>query len=340
MDKLEYAELLRSNEWQAKCCTILERDNYTCCDCGCIGVHNGSFFKISDINDVNKFLPHKLTFDGKDLKDFCEDVKWMNTYEYRSDRSKSEKLDSVYINKFRHPRGCMQIHRFVSDNPLTDCDLDINESCKPDCCYANTDLNCNFYAFCFDMDLGETNYAVFGYENNVFENLFEIDETLYIDIYFAGKYYSFYLSNRRSLLDLIKESRLYSSLDKKEKQNIYFEELRLSSFFDKIDDGKAYIIEKLQLFKFKTLNIHHEYYLLGKKPWEYSNDALVTLCSECHQKRHLHQKTPIYEVINNDRKISCYARLCKKCNGTGYLPQYSYYCDGICFGCNGEGVVF
>ena len=192
----------------------------------------------------------------------------------------------------------------------------------------------------YEIILTKDNEVLFGYENNVFENLFEIDETLYIDIYFAGKYYSFYLSNRRSLLDLIKESRLYSSLDKKEKQNIYFEELRLSSFFDKIDDGKAYIIEKLQLFKFKTLNIHHEYYLLGKKPWEYSNDALVTLCSECHQKRHLHQKTPIYEVINNDRKISCYARLCNKCNGTGYLPQYSYYCDGICFGCNGEGVVF
>lgn len=344
MDKREYAELLQSNEWEAKCCTILERDNYTCCDCGCIGIRNGSFFKISDIDDVNKFLPHKLTFDGKDLKGFCENIKWRNTYEYRLNRPQPEKLDSVFINKFRHPRGSMQIHRFVSDNPLADCILDMNESCKSDCCYADSDLNCNFCAFCFDMDLGETNYAVFGYENNVFENLFKFYETLHIDIYFAGKYYSFYLSNRRSLLDLIKDCRLYSSSDEKEKQDICSKKLlRLSSSFDKIDDGKAkkkkYIIEKLQLFKFRALNIHHEYYLLGKKPWEYSNDALVTLCSECHQKRHLHQKTPIYEVVNNNRKISCYARLCNKCNGTGYLPQYSYYCGGICFDCNGEGVV-
>lgn len=327
MDKREYAELLQSNEWKAKCCKILERDNFTCCDCGCIGVHNGSFFKISkisDINDVNKFLPQKLTFDGKDLKGFCENTKWRNTYEYRPKRPKSEKLVSFYINEFRYPapgRGVsMQIHRFVSDNPLADCNLDMNESCKSNCCYADSDLNCNFYGFCFDMDLGETNYTVFRYENDVNENLFEIHEKLCIDIYFAGKYYSFYLFNRRSLLDLIKESGLYSSLDKK-------------------DAVKAYIIEKLQLFKFKALNIHHEYYLLGKKPWEYSNDAFVTLCSECHQKRHLHQKTPIYEVVNNDRKISCYARLCNKCNGTGYLPQYSYYCGGICFDCNGEGVV-
>ncbi len=41
------------------------------------------------------------------------------------------------------------------------------------------------------------------------------------------------------------------------------------------------------LFKLTPLNIHHNYYLLGKRPWEYNDDVLITLCSQCHQKRHL-----------------------------------------------------
>lgn len=33
---------------------------------------------------------------------------------------------------------------------------------------------------------------------------------------------------------------------------------------------------------FKTLNVHHKYYIKGHKAWEYDNDALITLCTECH----------------------------------------------------------
>ena len=35
-----------------------------------------------------------------------------------------------------------------------------------------------------------------------------------------------------------------------------------------------------------TLNVHHAYYEKGKKPWEYDDDMLVTVCSECHEGRH------------------------------------------------------
>ncbi len=28
---------------------------------------------------------------------------------------------------------------------------------------------------------------------------------------------------------------------------------------------------------------------------------------------------------------------CERCNGVGYIPQFSYYCDGICFDCYGTG---
>jgi len=34
------------------------------------------------------------------------------------------------------------------------------------------------------------------------------------------------------------------------------------------------------------LNVHHLYYLKGLKPWEYDDEALVTLCDTCHEYAH------------------------------------------------------
>lgn len=33
----------------------------------------------------------------------------------------------------------------------------------------------------------------------------------------------------------------------------------------------------------KSLQVHHLVYEKGKKPWEYENDELITLCERCHQ---------------------------------------------------------
>ena len=33
-----------------------------------------------------------------------------------------------------------------------------------------------------------------------------------------------------------------------------------------------------------TLNVHHVYYERGRKPWEYENEALVSLCEPCHER--------------------------------------------------------
>lgn len=32
-----------------------------------------------------------------------------------------------------------------------------------------------------------------------------------------------------------------------------------------------------------TLNVHHRYYESGRAPWEYPDDALQTLCENCHE---------------------------------------------------------
>lgn len=36
----------------------------------------------------------------------------------------------------------------------------------------------------------------------------------------------------------------------------------------------------------KYLQVHHTYYVEGRKPWEYPNRSLLTLCRDCHYAFH------------------------------------------------------
>jgi hypothetical protein len=46
----------------------------------------------------------------------------------------------------------------------------------------------------------------------------------------------------------------------------------------------------------KTLNVHHKIYHKGRKPWEYEDRELVTLCEECHEKE-THQRKRLNEAL-------------------------------------------
>ena len=35
-----------------------------------------------------------------------------------------------------------------------------------------------------------------------------------------------------------------------------------------------------------TLHVHHVYYEANAEPWDYADDALVTLCGVCHEAEH------------------------------------------------------
>lgn len=35
-----------------------------------------------------------------------------------------------------------------------------------------------------------------------------------------------------------------------------------------------------------NLQVHHRYYIHGRKAWEYHDEALVTLCERCHAVTH------------------------------------------------------
>lgn len=82
------------------------------------------------------------------------------------------------------------------------------------------------------------------------------------------------------------------------------------------------------------LNVHHKYYQKGKLAWDYDNDALVTLCVDCHKIEHEQTRIPVY---NEHRRLLVYSTICNRCNGRGVLKEYQYNLGGSCFKCWGAG---
>lgn len=83
----------------------------------------------------------------------------------------------------------------------------------------------------------------------------------------------------------------------------------------------------------KGLHVHHKYYKDGLLPWEYDNDALCTLCWECHEKLHKNTKIPYYD--KNGNILNKVLTPCFRCYGAGWFPEYNHIENGICFKCNG-----
>ncbi len=95
--------------------------------------------------------------------------------------------------------------------------------------------------------------------------------------------------------------------------------------------------EKLVFHFIKGLHVHHKYYVKGKLPWEYPNEALVTLCETCHFDFHKNNEVKIY--LNEKLEKYNSVPACDRCSGVGYLPQYEYHLNGICFKCEGKGYI-
>ena len=89
----------------------------------------------------------------------------------------------------------------------------------------------------------------------------------------------------------------YASLDY-HIDNGNLEKLGITIFFENkcffLDFSHLGIGKESMMFKLPILNIHHKYYIEKSKPWEYDNDALVTLCTQCHEKRYQQRKIPMY----------------------------------------------
>lgn len=49
-----------------------------------------------------------------------------------------------------------------------------------------------------------------------------------------------------------------------------------------------------------TLHVHHLEYEYGKKPWDYSNNYLITICHECHELESYY-KTEVTGILHDMR---------------------------------------
>ncbi|MGF7077160.1 hypothetical protein [Mucilaginibacter sp. 3215] len=81
------------------------------------------------------------------------------------------------------------------------------------------------------------------------------------------------------------------------------------------------------------LHVHHLYYVLGNLPWQYDLQALVTVCHACHLEIHKTQQIPVYSDDNLTQLLEL--KFCDRCFGTGFLAQFIYFHEGVCFACGG-----
>jgi hypothetical protein len=115
----------------------------------------------------------------------------------------------------------------------------------------------------------------------------------------------------------------YTNLSRQEKQ------IKQEQYLKFISDEK---LENIEWLDTKGLHIHHKYYQINKNAWEYPNDALQTLCWDCHET--LHKNTKIMVMDENGIFIG-ERTVCDRCYGAGRFPEFSHVQGGICFKCNG-----
>lgn len=84
-------------------------------------------------------------------------------------------------------------------------------------------------------------------------------------------------------------------------------------------------------------HVHHTYYLKDELPWEINDSALITLCFDCHKKKHEATEIQVFKRVYNDLiPLSKEKPYCNRCGGMGYIPKYIHVQNGICFKCRGN----
>lgn len=109
-------------------------------------------------------------------------------------------------------------------------------------------------------------------------------------------------------------------------------ELKDRRRIDFIELNKKIDTKKFEWIFMLGLHVHHKCYIENYYAWEYSNEALITLCQSCHEKIHENQEIPVY---NSEFELQGYYTYCKRCHGAGVFPEYSHVQSGVCFRCDG-----
>ena len=283
-----YSELLQSSLWKDKCFHILQRDGNRCQDCQCQGIHNGTYFPIEKVSELNDILP--VTLNGMKWASYCNSLKWKGDFRdpvHFTKRYIGNQLYAYTVTNY----SIFCNYGFVSTKTLYSLQYKMSMNLEVKLTYNNQLMTGRVFALQFDQVVSNRKYASIACRLSKGTGVYE---TITVRILSYTKLYYFEFSR--------------SNFESQE-----------------------------PLFQFPSLHIHHQYYVQGKKPWEYDDAALVTLCADCHQKRHATSSIPLYN--NAMRIVKSSMPLCGRCAGSGYLPEYHYYMGGICFRCWGEGVI-
>lgn len=105
---------------------------------------------------------------------------------------------------------------------------------------------------------------------------------------------------------------------------------------EQIKARDGYICERCGANHFKKrMETHHRYYIFGADAWDYPDEALTTLCIDCHRKAHLLERIPI---VHSDGSPVIVSFKCERCGGPGEIPEYRHVQNGVCFRCWGSGI--
>lgn len=293
---MTYNELLNQKEWWSKCNEILQRDHYTCKDCGSVGFHNGgSFIKLNRIEEMDAILKGWL-FNGTIFSKFWADIPYNKPYPTANVIFKEDccegSLTVYHLSELFRKNTLFKNILSVPDKAIVVSDKKIDH------------LDATTYYF---KDLSRhtdsLDAAGWGY---LFEFPCAISKDIYVNIEYS--------------IPFIIDSKCYDRIT------------------INVTSGTRVLVIRYNPWSFpmKGLNIHHTYYVKGYKPWEYKDDAFVTLCKDCHKKRHETSQVPYYD---HEKRLIGHLVTCDRCGGSGYLPQYSHVEHGICFKCGGEGVI-
>lgn len=322
---MSYEELLKDSKWHEKCYSILKRDGYRCRKCKCNGYHADLIAEFEKITDIDILLSG-MTIDGMSVSDYI--IKDMNNNNKTTMPSilRREEVEqwhgynlyycggifsnAVYIRTKSHIKEYENLV-LAEDNHITKFSTKSNlKSILPD--GLNTNLT-QVYSALFNQTVSDSVVIAIeripitsGFVTSL-GDLITSGGNIVISITYKNYAVSFYLMDKR--------------------------------WHEISEDGRIDFEKELQQpFVAKGLNVHHRYYIKGNKPWEYSDDALITLCESCHKLTHARERTRVYRRMTPSPEIYKYYDLCSKCGGSGYLPQYHYYYEGVCFACWGEGV--
>ena len=306
-----YSELLQQQEWDEKTLHILQRDFHRCQKCGNMGFHKNSLYICNSSKEFNTF------FDGWSVENLSfaafidKEIKTQTEFE-ECDKIDIKDITEQIIHKDLH---FSQLYACPSSRILEGFSVHYIYT-YPYSTQPITASRVQRRLLPLHFPIETKNFAtakLYGGAEYILNQI--LTDKYFVRIEYKYPTHGYYHHDG----DIICGNVILSVTHKNYSLSLYFYHPASTPI--------------------KSLNIHHLYYVKDKAPWEYENDALVTLCEECHRSIHRTSNIPVYIETKTAKTFYSNAVICDNCNGAGYLPQYIHVENGICFHCWGEGVI-